>query len=105
MKYVYESERIGFIKLEEKYKLDYIRMYLDKRIQEKIFKKFYNEEQISKWVEKLINENNNNYVMIEKNNNTFLGNIEIVVKNDIAELILSIVPDMQNHHYGTSCYQ
>ena len=70
MKYVYESERIGFIKLEEKYKLDYIRMYLDKRIQEKIFKKFYNEEQISKWVEKLINENNNNYVMIEKNNNT-----------------------------------
>lgn len=37
MEYIYESERIGFIKLDEK-------------IQQKIFKKIYNEEQISNWV-------------------------------------------------------
>ncbi len=101
MEYIYESERIGFVELEEKYKLDYIRMYLDEKIQKKIFKKIYNKEQISNWVEKLINENNNNYVMIEKGSDLFLGNIELVIKNDIAELMLSIVPNMQNQHYGT----
>ena len=67
----------------------------------KKFKKIYNKEQISNWVEKLINENNNNYVMIEKGSDLFLGNIELVIKNDIAELMLSIVPNMQNQHYGT----
>ncbi len=76
-------------------------MYLDEKIQKKIFKKIYNKEQISNWVEKLINENNNNYVMIEKGSDLFLGNIELVIKNDIAELMLSIVHNMQNQHYGT----
>ena len=78
MEYIYESERIGFVELEEKYKLDYIRMYLDEKIQKKIFKKIYNKEQISNWVEKLINENNNNYVMIEKGSDLFLDRKSVV---------------------------
>ena len=85
MKYVYESERIGFIKLEEKYKLDYIRMYLDKRIQEKIFKKFYNEEQISKWVEKLINENNNLHREINRRIKLKIENEKIVDNEFISK--------------------
>lgn len=101
MEYIYESERIGFIELNEKYKLDYIKMYLDEKIQQKIFKKTYNEEQISSWVENLMKEKNNNFVMIIKENNLFLGNIEIIIKDNVAELMLSIVNDLQNQHYGT----
>lgn len=39
--------------------------------------------------------------MIVKENNLFLGNIELIIKNNIAELMLSIVSNMQNQHYGT----
>lgn len=99
--YIYESERLGFINLSDEYKNDYINMYLDESIQQKILKKIYNKDQITKWVEKLLKENNNNFVIVLKDNNLFLGNIELIIKNNIAELMISIVPDMQNQHYGT----
>ena len=101
MNYIYESDRIGFVNLNDKYKLDYIKMYLDEKIQRKVFKKIYSEQQITKWVENLLKNNNKIYVMILKNNHSFLGSIELIIKDNIAELMLSIVSNMQNQHYGT----
>lgn len=101
MNYIYESKRIGFVTINDEYKSDYIKMYLDKKIQQKIFKKVYSKDQIIKWVEKILLNNNTNYVMIYKENNTFLGNIELIIKDNIAEIMISIVPNMQNQHYGT----
>ncbi len=101
MNYIYESDRIGFIKLNDKYKSDYIKMYLDEKIQQKMFIEKYSEDQITKWVENILKGNNNNYVMVSKDNHSFLGNIELIIKDNVATIMLAIVPNMQNQHYGT----
>lgn len=100
MNYLYESERLGFIPISEEYKNDYIDMYLNESIQQRVLKKIYNKDQIEKWIEKLISENNHNYVILSKENNSFIGNIEVILKDNVIEIMLSIIPSMQNRHYG-----
>ena len=40
--------------------------------------------------------------MLEKDTNEYVGNIEIIIKdNNIGEIMMSIVSDKQNKHYGT----
>lgn len=46
MNYLYESERLGFIPIIEEYKNDYIDMYLNESIQQRVFEKIYNEDRI-----------------------------------------------------------
>ena len=101
MNYLYESDRLGFIPISEEYKNDYIDMYLNESIQQRVFKKIYNKDQIEKWTEKLISKNNHSYVILSKENNSFIGNIEVILKDNIIEIMLSIIPSMQNRHYGT----
>ena len=50
MNYLYESERLGFIPIIEEYKNDYIDMYLNESIQQRVFEKIYNEDRIFYWV-------------------------------------------------------
>lgn len=42
MNYLYESKRLGFIRLSDEYKRDYIDTYLNESIQQRVFKKIYN---------------------------------------------------------------
>lgn len=40
--------------------------------------------------------------MIEKETNEYIGNFEIIIKKDnVGEILLSIIPKKQNRHYGT----
>lgn len=100
MCFLYESERLGFIPISEEYKDDYIHMYLNESIQQRVFKKIYNKDQIEKWVEELISKSNYSYVILLKKDNSFIGNIEVILKDNIIEIMLSIIPSMQNRHYG-----
>lgn len=55
------------------------------------------------WVNKQINDKNAHiYSMIEKETNEYIGNFEIIIKKDnVGEILLSIIPEKQNRHYGT----
>lgn len=40
--------------------------------------------------------------MIEKTTNEYIGNVEIIsTKDNIGEILIFIIPDKQNKHFGT----
>lgn len=100
---VFDSENIFYIKMNKKLEKDYMKMYNNPEIQKNLFKKLYNKEQIEEWIIKMLSENNNfRFSMIEKSTNDYIGNIEIVKKdNDVGEIMISITQNKQNNHYGS----
>ena len=104
MKYevIFETERIKFIKVNENYVNEYLKMINDEEVQMFISKKRFNltYEQELEWVRE--NKINNNlFTMIEKDTGDFIGNIEIMEIHDgIGELGIAITRDKQNMHYG-----
>lgn len=100
---IYESENIYYVKVSEYLLEEYLKMYNDIEIQKLLFKKVFNKEQIESWVNKLIHDKNIHiYSMIEKETNEYIGNFEIIIKKDnVGEILLSIIPEKQNRHYGT----
>jgi len=97
---VFESDRIIYIKLSEQYLNDYIKMYTDSSIQKSLFKKEYNDDIIVNWIKKIIEEDNYIYSMIDKNTKEFIGNIQIIKKEEISEIMISITPSKQGMHYA-----
>ena len=102
---VFESDRIIYVKPSEKYMGDYIKMYTDGNIQKFLFKKEYNGDVIINWIKKIIKENNFMFSMIDKNTKDFIGNIEIIKKDDSAEIMISITPSKQGMHYATEAIE
>ena len=99
---IFESNRIVFINLSELYIDDYIKMYTDSNIQKSLFKKEYDYDTIINWIKKEINEKEKySFSMIDKSTKEFIGNIEIVQKEEAAEIMISITPSMQGKHYAT----
>ncbi|MBR3198526.1 MAG: GNAT family N-acetyltransferase [Bacilli bacterium] len=98
---IFESDRIIYVKPSEKYMEDYIKMYTDRDIQKSLFKNEYHDNAIIGWIKKLIKENNYTFSMIDKNTKEFIGNIEIIKKDDVAEIMISITPSKQGRHYAT----
>ena len=99
---MFESDRIIFVKLSEKYIDDYIKMYTDSNIQKALFKKEYDYDTITNWIKKEISEKEKHkYSMIDKLTKEFIGNIEIIQKDEVAEIMISITPSKQGMHYAT----
>ena len=99
---MFESDRIIFVKLSEQYMDDYIKMYTDSNIQKTLFKKEYDYNTITNWIKKEISEKEKyKYSMIDKLTKEFIGNIEIIKKDEIAEIMISITPSKQGMHYAT----
>ena len=99
---MFESDRIMFVKLSEQYMDDYIKMYTDSNIQKTLFKKEYDYNTITNWIKKEISEKEKyKYSMIDKLTKEFIGNIEIIKKDEIAEIIIEITPSKQGMHYAT----
>lgn len=102
---IFESDRIIYVKLSEQYLNDYIKMYTDSNIQKSLFKKEYNDDVIVNWVKKIIEEDNYIYSMIDRNTKEFIGNIQIIKKEEVAELMISITPSKQGMHYATEAVE
>lgn len=101
-KAIFESENMLFIHMSELLMDDYLKMYNNQEIQKSIFKKNYSSEQISNWIKKQIIEKSEYiFSIIEKTTDEYIGNIEIIPKDNICEMLISITPDKQNRHYGT----
>ena len=99
---MFESDRIMFVKLSEQYIDDYIKMYTDSNIQKTLFKKEYDYNTITNWIKKEISEKEKyNYSMIDKLTKEFIGNIEIIQKGEVSEIVISITPSKQGMHYAT----
>lgn len=101
-KAIFESENMLFIHMSELLMDDYLKMYNNQEIQKSIFKKNYSSEQISNWIKKQIIEKSECiFSIIEKTTGEYIGNMEIIPKDNICEMLISITPDKQNRHYGT----
>lgn len=100
---IYESKNIYYVKMSEYLLDEYFKMYNDIEIQKLLFRKIFNKEQIASWINKQIHDKNVHvYSMIEKSTNEYIGNFEIIIKeNNVAEILLSITSNKQNKHYGT----
>ena len=99
---VFESDRILYVRIDEKLIEDYLKMYNDENIQKLLFKKVYEKEKIYNWIKKIIEEDSYRYSMIDKDSNEFVGNIEIISNEEkIAEIMISITPTKQGNHYAT----
>ena len=100
---IFQSKNIYYVKMSEYLIKEYLKMYNNIEIQKLLFKKIFSKDQIASWVNKQINDKNAHiYSMIEKETNEYIGNFEIIIKKDnVGEIILSIIPEKQNRHYGT----
>ena len=99
---IFESENIYYISVTEELINDYLKMYTNPDIQNKLFKKFFTQDQILKWLKNICTEHKEIFTMIDKKTHDFIGNIEIIpTKETTGEIIISITPAMQNKHYGT----
>lgn len=103
LKLIFQSENIYYVKMSEYLLKEYLKIYNNIEIQKLLFKKIFNKNQIVSWVNKQINDKNAHiYSMIEKETNEYIGNFEIIIKKDnVGEILLSIIPEKQNRHYGT----
>lgn len=99
---VFTSDNIIYTHMSELLMDDYLKMYNNKDIQNSIFKKNYSSNQILNWIKKqILSENKYTFSMIEKTTNEYIGNIEIIPKDNICEMLISITPNKQDNHYGT----
>ena len=103
LKLIFQSENIYYVKMSEYLLKEYLKIYNNIEIKKLLFKKIFNKNQIVSWVNKQINDKNAHiYSMIEKETNEYIGNFEIIIKKDnVGEILLSIIPEKQNRHYGT----
>lgn len=100
---VFESERIYFVKLTEKLINDYLVMINDVEVQKFISRtiKVYTLEDEIEWIKGKINEDAIIFSMIEKENDEFIGNIEIIeVNNNVGKMGIVITLKKQGKHYG-----
>lgn len=106
MKYkiLLESDRILFVKVNEKLVKDYLDMINDfdnvrKYISDEIKPSTVSEE--LEWLNKKLKDNSIIFSMIEKETNEFIGNIEIMnIRDSIGELGIAITKNKQDNHFG-----
>ncbi len=104
MKVLLESERLLYVKVDEKYVHDYITMLNNEEVQKLISNKRreYTKEKEIEWVNMKLENNDSVFTIIEKGTNNFVGNVELMdCDGKTAELGIVITPEMQNMHYGT----
>lgn len=98
---MFESDKILYVKMTEQYIDDYIRMYTDSKIQKSLFKKEYDHDTIVNWIKKEISEKEKyKFSMLEKETKEFIGNIEIIKKGEVGEIMISITSNKQGMHYS-----
>lgn len=100
---VFETERINFIKVNEKYIQDYFDMVNDLEIQKFITHnvRTYTMEEEMNWVKAKLKEQALIFTMIEKVTGDFIGNIELKDVTDVtAELGICIAAKKQDQHFG-----
>ena len=102
-KKLFESENIYYIKMDKNLYNEYLKMYSNQELQIMLFGKKYTNDQISKWINKqILDKKACIFSMIEKESDEYIGNIEIIKKDDdIGEIMISITPEKQGNHYGT----
>ena len=100
---MFESEKIYYIKVNEKLVDDYLIMINDPEVQKFISKKYklYTKEGELEWIKEKLENNDIIFSMIDKETKKFIGNIEIMdIKDGNGELGISITSSMQDKHYG-----
>lgn len=97
-----ESDNIYYIKMNYKLLYDYLKMYTDSDIQESLFKKEYSKKEIHNWINnKIISDSELNISMIEKDNNAYIGDINVEFRDEgTCEISICITPEMQGKGYG-----
>ena len=104
MKVVFESERIKYVPVQLDLINDYLLMVNDIK---NVGRFVGREEIISKdkeieWINKKLDEKKPVFSMLDKSNNKFIGNIELMDANTIdAELGIAITKTMQDKGYGS----
>ena len=100
---IFESDRIYFVKINEKLVNDYLDMVNDINVQKYISRnrKTYELDSEIEWIKSKLKRNSIIFSMIEKETNEFIGNIEIMkISNKIGEIGIAITPKQQNKHFG-----
>ena len=100
---VFETERIKFVKINEKYIQDYFDMVNDLEVQKFITHnvRTYTMEEEMNWVKTKLETKALIFTMVEKATNEFIGNIELKDVTDIgAELGICINRKKQDDHFG-----
>ena len=96
MQKVFESERINYVKVDPNLINDYLKMINDKKIQSFIglsnVTVTFDDEM--EWVRNNMVSDSLVFSMIEKSTNEYIGNIEIMAKeNNVGELGICIILD------------
>lgn len=95
---IFESENLDYIKMSN----TLVDEYFNHDIQKKLFRKTFTPEQILNWIQKqLLNKDDYIFSIIEKFSNRYIGNAEVIIKDNIGEIVISITPKEQNKHFGT----
>ena len=108
MKPIFESEHIRFAALSERLIGDYLALINDEENVQKFIRRVhvphepYTEEQELIWVREKLAENACVFSMLEKQTGDFIGNIELMDRNESEkELGIAITAKKQNRGYGT----
>ena len=108
MKPIFESEHIRFAALSERLIGDYLAMINDVENVQKFIRRVhvprepYTDEQELIWVREKLAENACAFSMIEKKTGEFIGNIELMDRDESEkELGIAITAKKQNMGYGT----
>jgi len=102
-KIIFETERINFVKLNEKYINDYLDTVNDLETQKFITHniKTYTFEEEMNWVKTKLEENALIFTMLEKATGDFIGNIELKDVTEVtAELGICLNKKKQDKHFG-----
>ena len=102
-KKLYESENVYYTNVSYDLIPDYLKMINDREVQIFLYKTFrtYTSEQETEWVKEGLEKEKQVFSIIEKDTDSFVGNIEYLEFEDGYELGICITPEMQNKHYGT----
>ena len=103
MNAIFKSENLLFVKVDEKYVDDYLKMLNDEEIQRQISSKKMNitKESELDWIKSKLEKDDKIFTILEKNSKKFVGNIELKdYDGKTAELGIVITPQMQGKHYG-----
>ena len=99
---IFESNRLYFIKMTDSLIDEYLKMYNDPEIQKTLFRDTFTSEEILRWLKnQLLNKEACIFSIMEKNTNKYIGNVEIIIKDNIGEIVISITPEEQDKHFGT----
>ena len=101
---IFESERINYCKISESLINEYLTMINDPNIGKCISSNpmTFTYEQERNWICNQLKNNELDFSMIDKETGKFIGNISLKnVKNNSAEVGITVTPKMQDKHYGT----